>query len=519
MIPPRRQLINEFFKLIDLMVMAAAFSAAFWIASGYPPYNELVDNHFKLISITKAVGLLFVWHLILHFFGLYGSRRLVTPWREAFDVLKATVLISLVTNLTVPLIETKVGTLKLFVVFSLTSTAGVLLFRAVVLRSFLGWARSRGRNLRNVLMVGTNRRARRFANMIESKPELGFRVMGFVDEDWHGLDEALAEIGGELVADFETLDQYLRDTQVDEVVVALPFSTSYRESRRIVNVCEEQGIMCRFVSQFFDTRMAKAKVELFEGEPVLTLQPRVFEGWQSVVKRVIDFSVSTILLIGLTPLFLVVAAAIKITSPGPIFFVQQRIGLNKRRFPLVKFRTMVADAEKLLAEIEHLNEVSGPVFKIRKDPRITPIGNFLRKSSIDELPQLWNVFLGHMSLVGPRPLPLRDVEGFDQDRHRRRFSVRPGITCLWQVMGRSSIPFEEWMELDLQYIDTWSLWLDIVILFKTFPVVFKPLVFGHAGEFQTKATKDLAEVLRFRNRSASPGTGPVPTIKKSGGLP
>ena len=517
MIPPRRQLINEFFKLIDLLVMSGSFLFAFWVATGRPPLQELIDNHFRIESITQAIGLLFVWHIIFHFFGLYGSRRLISPLREAFDVLKATFVISLVTNLTGFLIETKLGTVKLFVVFSVLSAATVLLFRTVFLRSFLGWARSHGRNLRNVLMVGTNSRARRFANMIEAKPELGFRVMGFVDEDWHGLEEALAEIDGQLVADFHTLDQYLRDTQVDEVVVALPFSTSYRESKRIVNMCEEQGIMVRFVSQFFDTRLAKAKVEMFQGEPVLTLQPRVFEGWQSVVKRVIDLSASTVMLLFLLPLFVVAAVAIKLSSPGPVFFIQRRIGLNKRSFPLYKFRTMVPDAEKMLAELEHLNEVSGPVFKIRKDPRITPIGRFLRKSSIDELPQLWNVFRGEMSLVGPRPLPLRDVEGFDRDRHRRRFSVRPGITCLWQVMGRSSIPFEVWMDLDLEYIDNWSLWLDLKILLKTIPVVFKPLVFGHAGEFQAPS-KPLAEVLKFKNRPPAPDTGTVPTIKNSRGL-
>ena len=517
MIPPRRQLINELFKLIDLLVMAASFMFAFWVASGYPHYSELIENHFNLISIIKAVGLLCVWHMIFHFFGLYGSRRLVTRWREAFDVLKATFFISLVTNLTGFLIETKLGTVKLFLVFSVLSAATVLLFRTVFLRPFLGWARSRGRNLRNVLMVGTNSRARYFAKKIESKPELGFRVMGFVDEDWHGLEEALAEIDGQLVADFQTLDQYLRDNQVDEVVVALPFSTSYRESKRIVNMCEEQGILVRYVSHLFDLRLAKAKIEMFEDEPVLTYQPRVFEGWEAVVKRVIDLSASTVMLLFLLPLLVVVALAIKLTSPGPVFFIQQRIGLNKRRFPLFKFRTMVPDAEDMLAELEHLNEVTGPVFKISKDPRITPIGRFLRKSSIDELPQLWNVFRGEMSLVGPRPLPLRDVEGFDRDRHRRRFSVRPGITCLWQVNGRSSIPFEMWMDLDLEYIDSWSLWLDLKILLQTIPVVFKPLVFGHAGEFQVPS-KPLAEVLKFKNRPPAPDTGTVPTIKNSRGL-
>jgi lipopolysaccharide/colanic/teichoic acid biosynthesis glycosyltransferase len=154
-----------------------------------------------------------------------------------------------------------------------------------------------------------------------------------------------------------------------------------------------------------------------------------------------------------------------------VFFAQERVGLNKRRFRLYKFRTMIPDAERKLAELECFNELSGPVFKIKNDPRITPIGKFLRKTSIDELPQLYNVLIGDMSLVGPRALPVRDYNGFDQDWHRRRFSVRPGITCLWQVNGRNNVPFDKWMELDLEYIDNWSLWLDLKILLKTIPAV------------------------------------------------
>jgi lipopolysaccharide/colanic/teichoic acid biosynthesis glycosyltransferase len=161
------------------------------------------------------------------------------------------------------------------------------------------------------------------------------------------------------------------------------------------------------------------------------------------------------------------------TSGSPILFTQERVGLHKRTFRIYKFRTMVPDAEQRQAELAGQNEVSGPVFKIRKDPRITRVGNFLRKTSIDEVPQLLNVIKGDMSLVGPRPLPLRDYAGFSEDSHRRRLSVRPGITCSWQIEGRNSIPFDQWMRLDLQYIDKWSFWLDLRILLKTVPAVLK----------------------------------------------
>jgi len=197
------------------------------------------------------------------------------------------------------------------------------------------------------------------------------------------------------------------------------------------------------------------------------------EGWRTDAKRLFDILASSLLLLLSSPLLLLIAALIKVTDPGPVFFAQSRVGLSKRRFKMYKFRTMVVNAEQRMRQLEHLNEVSGPVFKLKDDPRVTPIGKLLRKSSLDELPQLINVLKGEMSLVGPRPLPVRDYEGFNQDWQRRRFSVRPGLTCLWQIAGRSSIPFETWMQLDLQYIDRWSFWLDMQILARTIPAVLR----------------------------------------------
>jgi exopolysaccharide biosynthesis polyprenyl glycosylphosphotransferase len=187
----------------------------------------------------------------------------------------------------------------------------------------------------------------------------------------------------------------------------------------------------------------------------------------------LDSAISLFLLIFLAPLFFAVSVLIKFTSPGPVFFCQERVGLNKRRFKIYKFRTMVRDAEQLMAQLEALNEVSGPVFKIKNDPRLTPLGKFLRRTSIDELPQLFNVLRGDMSLVGPRPMAVRDFEGFNEDWQRLRFSVRPGITCLWQISGRNLVPFQKWMELDMQYIEHWTLWLDLKILARTIPAVLK----------------------------------------------
>ena len=264
----------------------------------------------------------------------------------------------------------------------------------------------------------------------------------------------------------------LRSSVVDEVVLALPVRSLHSRASEIAALCEEQGIVVRLFD-VLDLKSSRTRAEEFDGQHVITHYRGSLDGWAGFVKRGIDIAVSLLALIALSPVFLIAAILIKLTSRGPVMFVQKRLGLNKRHMHVHKFRTMVVDAEKQIKDLEHLNEVSGPVFKIKNDPRITPIGRILRKTSIDELPQLWDVLKGDMSLVGPRPLPVRDYEGFSEDWQRRRFSVRPGITCLWQVNGRSSIPFEQWMELDLQYIDKWSLWLDLEILLRTIPAVLR----------------------------------------------
>ena len=235
-----------------------------------------------------------------------------------------------------------------------------------------------------------------------------------------------------------------------------------------------KGSLCECLRNIFDLKTSHSPDDGLETDPLFTPHARAWEdGWPLIIKRIVDLTVSFICLTVLSPLLAVVAILIKVTSPGPVLFIQNRIGLSKRPFRLIKFRTMVVDAETRMRDIRHLNEASGPVFKIKNDPRIHAVGRFLRKTSIDELPQLFNVLMGDMSLVGPRPLPVRDYEGFSEDWQRRRFSVKPGITCIWQVRGRSSISFDKWMELDLLYIDEWSLWLDLQILLQTIPAVLR----------------------------------------------
>ena len=577
----RRQILHESFKLIDLSIMIVAFFLAAWVTASDktallgafldPPeaapaivapveeapvvveeelaeaeelgwlrylvpmeqWLEALGSLLRVKLILLLMVMLFAWNATFTSRGLYNSRRLDSRLAESLDVLRASALGSLVVlvlanavyqelakgneGLALYLGEFEKAQWQFLSVFFIIASGATIVTRLVI-RHLLEAARLRGRNLRAVLIVGTNHRALRFANAIKAKPQMGYYVAGFVDEEWDGI-AGFKKGGHKLVASLKGLGEYLADSPIDEVVVALPVSSAYIYSSRIVSLCQGQGITVRFISQIFDSRLAKGRLEVFDGEPMLSLETSPDEGFSRLLKKIIDGVVSAVLLGLLAPLFAAVAVAIKIWDPGPVFFVQTRVGHNKRRFKLYKFRTMVVDAEARLKELEHLNQVSGPVFKIEKDPRVTPLGEFLRKTSIDELPQLWNVLKGDMSLVGPRPLPERDYRGFDTDAHRRRLSVRPGLTCTWQVSGRNSIPFERWMEMDLEYIDSWSLWKDFGLLLRTIPVVLGPLLFFRRGEFVKGAQEEKPKTAAAAKpvQSAQPTQPAKPATSESAG--
>jgi len=327
-------------------------------------------------------------------------------------------------------------------------------------------------NLRQVLILGTNKRAMKFVHDSMRNQDCGFKCVGFVDDNW------FSEISQEqspipLLGKLNELPALLRQEAIDEVVIALPMASYYNRTAEFVSLCETHGIRVRIIGQLFETHMSRAMLAATDTSPVFTVHDPAWSEVSSFTKRLFDVVVSATLLTICLPLFLVIAIAILVTSEGPVFFKQTRLGLGKRQFEIYKFRTMVVNASEMMKQLEHLNETGGPTFKLKNDPRITPVGAFLRKTSLDELPQMINVLIGDMSMVGPRPLPLRDYAGFSDDRHRRRFSVKPGITCLWQVMGRSNIRFEQWMALDSQYIDQRTFWLDMKILLQTLPAVLR----------------------------------------------
>jgi len=473
----RREILVSAFKLFDVVLLVLSFGVAtipILARLGTRSFQDFLSIKVKLENFVVFFVLLWIWHLVFTMLRLYDSKRLTGRRQELFDVVTGTSLSALVLLLASAVLKfqmVKAGFVAIFWISSTLLVAGSRLALRTVLRNL----RMRGRNLRNMLIVGSNRRAIEFARSIQSKPELGYRILGFADEPWPGTAQ-LSRYSWSLVSNLEQLRTYLRRNIVDEVVLALPFRSFHTYASDIAAACEQQGIIIRVLYSPFDLPNTSPMAEHLEGAAVITHQSGIVDGWPLLIKRFIDLTLSLALIVLLAPVLLLVAILIKLTSPGPVLFVQKRIGLNKRVFQIYKFRTMVADAEQRMKQVEHLNEVSGPVFKIKNDPRITTLGRFLRKASIDELPQLFNVLVGDMSLVGPRPLPLRDYELFTvdgQDWQRRRFSVRPGITCLWQVAGRSSMPFDRWMELDNQYIQRWSLWLDFQILLKTIPAVLR----------------------------------------------
>jgi len=470
----RRKILLKLFMLLDPSLLTASCLGAavrIWHLTEFTSFAAFFSMRVKLWNILVFLGLFYAWHLIFYSFDLYGSWRLQDRKNEAVTVLKATSAAALVLALAAASLRVRMITPAFLAAFWIYASCAVILSR-LAMREFLRRARIHGRNLRYLLIIGTNSRAIEFASAIECRPELGYQLVGFADEEWTGNRE-FGKNGRAIVTDLAHFSEFLRERIVDEVAIALPMKSCYTQAERIATLCREQGVIVRCLANLFDVQRRGARDGHFDGIPVATFSPHSFEGWAMVGKRLLDISVSSLLMILLAPVFAIVALLIKRDGGGPVFFSQDRVGLNKRRFRMFKFRTMFDDAEKKQHELECLNEADGPVFKIKNDPRITPLGKILRKTSIDELPQLLNVLMGDMSLVGPRPLPLRDYRGLNQDPARRRFCVRPGMTCLWQVTGRSSLSFNEWMELDLHYIDHWSLWLDVKLLAKTIPAVWK----------------------------------------------
>lgn len=471
----RRTLFVKAYETVDVIILLVCHFIAFFLI--YPQYAnlkmEVLRRSIQLSELVPALIILIVWHFILFYFGLYYSKRLFSFRAVALETTKALFFCSVIGYFGLKFFHWPYLSISYSLLFFLLSTASLLIIR-IAMRLVLKFVRIRGRNLRQVLIVGTNTRAMKFAGHVTSNRGLGYQLTGFVDDSWEGTENAHKQ-GYPILGNLQTAYDYIRDSVVDEVFIGLPLKSYYTWVTDFAKACENYGIIIRVSSDIFQTEISTPDVDSFDGMPMVAHYTGAIRERHLVLKRIFDFTLSFLLLCLFAPLMIIIAILVRATSPGPSFFKQIRIGLNKRRFSIYKFRTMRVDAETEQHALESKNESDGATFKIKDDPRVTSLGRLLRKTSLDELPQLINVFKGDMSLVGPRPLPLRDYARFSKDWHRRRFSVMPGITCLWQIKGRNELPFEQWMKLDMEYIDNWSPRMDLEILFRTaFAVWLKP---------------------------------------------
>jgi exopolysaccharide biosynthesis polyprenyl glycosylphosphotransferase len=413
-----------------------------------------------LFAALYAAG----WLALLWLNGLY---RLRSHWSLRADVqalLRSTALLLIVTVLILFVLQLE-GVSRSILIGLFAAQAGVAIASRVVIRRLFAWLRGRGHSARYMLVAGANEQAQDFADRVERHPELGLRVIGHL----RAADEDGGSVNRPVLGSLDDIEDVLHEHVVDEVAICLPVA-AWDLAEPVTRLCEGEGKVVRIPGDGRGPSVPGGTAEEFDGIPVQSLVYGPDRALSLAAKRGLDICLAAAGLVLLSPVMLLVGLWIRRTDGAPAFFRQQRVGLHGRRFELLKFRTMVPDAEDLLSELEEANEVSGRAFKVTDDPRLTRTGTFLRRTSLDELPQLWNVLRGEMSLVGPRPPLPREVEGYDV-WHRRRLSMKPGITGLWQVSARREPEFDRWVEMDLDYIDRWSLWLDLKIIARTLPAV------------------------------------------------
>jgi exopolysaccharide biosynthesis polyprenyl glycosylphosphotransferase len=466
MLKEHRKTFAYLFRFVEFIIILVCFEAAYYFRFGFGEQPISLPLQFKVFMVTYCAA----WFVLSNRFHLYTSKRLADFGGEALDVAKTTML-SFIVALFPAFFIREVPVSRLFLCYLWVFQAGTLLVFRFFLRVTLRYIRQRGYNYRSALIVGRNKRAARLVKSINETPDLGIKILGFVDAaSVTHVAKTFEKFS--VLGTLEQLEEILRSHVVDEVFVFLPIKSFYSQIEAIVKICETMGVEVKIPTDLFSLQLARSTISHYGELSVIDLRTGPRMSWQLVVKRLMDIVVSVLLLVGLSPLFGVVALLIKMSSSGPVFFRQGRVGYNGRLFNCLKFRTMIANAEQLRDCLADRNEMDGPVFKIKDDPRVTRVGKILRKTSIDELPQFINVLKGNMSLVGPRPPIPSEVEKYNLS-WLRRLSMKPGITCLWQVNGRNAIQFEKWMELDKEYIDNWSLGLDMKILLKTIPAVIK----------------------------------------------
>ena len=427
--------------------------------------HSLVEKSVTVRHLLLAIGVVTLWNLWLSL-SLFEHRSVK---RDVRDELARLFMASMFCG-GLPLVANFVrGTFGKGLFLQEFITAGLLSTSFALLTIFFAGAALSSRVLRPrvALIVGTGKRA----SLLRARLQHHYaplKIFGCIDDEYHGHDKEKDGFLGPL----DGMEHLLKTHPIEVVLIGLPIRSKYDQIQRAIQTCELIGVESHYMRSFFETSRAQAETHSQEPKHFAVLST-VRPDPKHHVKRLLDLVLASVLLVLFSPILIGAALAVRLTSAGPVFFVQQRYGVHRKRFPMFKFRSMVVDAEARQAGLEQNNEAQGPVFKLKSDPRVTPVGSFLRKTSIDELPQLFNVLRGEMSLVGPRPLPLRDVSRFEEAWLLRRFSVKPGLTCLWQITGRSNTSFDYWITQDLAYIDGWSLSLDFKILLMTIPAVLR----------------------------------------------
>jgi exopolysaccharide biosynthesis polyprenyl glycosylphosphotransferase len=448
--------------LVDVLTSVALFAVVAAIrfgGEGWLPGLQTAGIAVWMSAPVWAAG----WTLVLWLFGLYRVRARWALRTDAYAIARAGLLYALLV-FSVLFAAKLPDVSRLFLVGLFAGQVGFTILTRALIRAVLNALHQRGMATRHILVVGAGPAAQRFAERIES-PTLGLRVMGHLRDG----REKVA-VTRPLLGDLNAIAEVLHGQVVDEIAICLP-AAPWQRVEEIAHLCEEEGRVVRIpLEGSINPALAGGRIEEHAGMTILSLVYGPDRMLALAAKRLLDIIGAAVGLALISPLLAIIAIRIRLRDGGPVLFRQERVGLNGRVFRTIKFRTMVTDAESQLAGLLDRNEIEGHAFKLTDDPRITRTGAFLRKTSLDELPQLWNVLRGEMSLVGPRPPLPREVAEYDV-WHRRRLSMKPGITGLWQVESRRESEFDRWVEKDLSYIDRWSLWLDLKILVRTVPAV------------------------------------------------
>jgi exopolysaccharide biosynthesis polyprenyl glycosylphosphotransferase len=477
MLKERARILSVAIFSLDLALVSTAFLCAYGVRDAVLPWLAPETFPSRLYPLAEYLPLLplalAIWGALLLSSGRYRSHRTVPLLDEAWAVIRVcatgAILFALVLYLS-RWDERLLGDDRisrfwalLFAVFSCL----FLLSEKLALRITSRYVRLHGFNYRTVLIVGTGPTALSIADSVHGHRFWGYRILGFIRNGHEPAEPWPSRY--RILGDISDIPVLVESNVVDDVI----FAVHRRELDRLEDLflsLQEQGIRTRFAMDLFPHTRARVELEELDGMPLLSFATTPTSQLQLMSKRALDVAVASLVLMLAMPVVGMIALLIKATSGGNVLFRQTRCGLNGRFFTLYKFRTMVEGAEERRRDLLHLNEMNGPVFKLKSDPRVTWFGRFLRRFSLDELPQLWNVLRGDMSLVGPRP-PIPEEVAQYQRWQRRRLAMKPGLTCLWQVSGRNDLDFDRWMQLDLEYIDSWTPLLDLKILLKTIPAV------------------------------------------------